>query len=72
MAGKKDEPANLVLEILRRIDDRTNRMADDLANIKVRLTSVEEGLVQLNRRVDRLEGRLERVERRLELGEPVR
>jgi hypothetical protein len=72
MANKKDEPANLVLEILRRLDDRTARMADDLANIKIRMTAVEEGLVQLNRRVDRPESRVERIERRLELNEPVR
>ncbi|MBX9844059.1 MAG: hypothetical protein K2Z80_19855 [Xanthobacteraceae bacterium] len=64
MAG---EPDNVVLVLLRKIDERTARMADDLQDLKVRVTSVEEGLAGVNRRLDRLEGRIERVERRLEL-----
>ncbi|MBZ0140845.1 MAG: hypothetical protein K8H87_13895 [Pseudorhodoplanes sp.] len=62
-----DEPENVVLVLLRRIDERTERMADDLQDLKVRVTSVEEGLAGVNRRLDRLEGRMERVDRRLEL-----
>ena len=62
-----DEPENVVLVLLRRIDERTERMADDLQDLKVRVTSVEEGLAGVNRRLDRLESRMERVERRLEL-----
>jgi archaellum component FlaC len=61
------EPENVVLILLRRIDERTERMADDLQDLKVRVTSVEEGLAGVNRRLDRLESRMERVERRLEL-----
>jgi archaellum component FlaC len=61
------EPENVVLVMLRRIDERTERMADDLQDLKVRVTSVEEGLVGVNRRLDRLESRVERIERRLEL-----
>jgi archaellum component FlaC len=64
MAG---EPDNVVLVLLRKIDERTERMAEDLQDIKVRVTSVEEGLAGVNRRLDRLEGRVERIERRLEL-----
>ncbi|MBX9827052.1 MAG: hypothetical protein K2Y27_18935 [Xanthobacteraceae bacterium] len=64
MAG---EPDNVVLVLLRKIDERTERMADDLQDLKVGVTSVEEGLAGVNRRLDRLEGRIERVERRLEL-----
>jgi archaellum component FlaC len=62
-----NEPENVVLVLLRRIDERTERMADDLQDLKVRVTSVEEGLAGVNRRLDRLESRMERVERRLEL-----
>lgn len=62
-----DEPENVVLVLLRRIDERTERMADDLQDLKVRVTSVEEGLAGVNRRLDRLEGRMERVDRRHEL-----
>lgn len=59
-----DQPDNLVLTLLRRIDERTERMAGDL-----RVTSVEEGLAGVNRRLDRLENRVERIERRLEITE---
>jgi archaellum component FlaC len=58
---------NVVLVLLRKVDERTERMADDLQDLKVRVTSVEEGLVGVNRRLDRIESRIERIERRLEL-----
>jgi archaellum component FlaC len=64
-----DEPDNIVLAILRKIDQRTERMAEDLQDMKVRLTSVEEGLAGVNRRLDRLDHRLERIEPRLELSD---
>lgn len=67
-----DEPNNVVLVLLRRIDERTQRMADDLNDLKVRVTHVEEGLAGVNRRLDRLEQRVERIERRLDLVEPPR
>ena len=61
------EPENVVLVLLRKIDDRTERMAEDLQDLKTRVTSVEEGLAGVNRRLDRLDSRVERIERRLEL-----
>ena len=61
------EPENVGLVLLRKIDERTERMADDLQDLKSRVTSVEEGLAGVNRRLDRLDGRVERIERRLEL-----
>lgn len=61
------EPENVVLVLLRKIDERTERMADDLQDLKSRVTSVEEGLAGVNRRLDRLDSRVERIERRLEL-----
>ena len=64
MAG---EPDNVVLVLLRKIDERTERISGDLQDLKVRMTSVEEGLAGVNRRLDRLEGPMERIERRLEL-----
>ena len=60
------EAASMILVDLRRVDERTARMADDLQDLKVRVTSVEEGLAGVSRRLDRLETRVERIERRLE------
>ena len=63
------EPDSIVLPILRKIDQRTERMAEDLQDLKVRVTSVEEGLAGVNRRLDRLDHRVERIEQRLELSD---
>ena len=64
-----DEPDNIVLVMLRRMDSKLDRIIEDVQNLKVRMTSVEEGLVGVNRRVDRIEERLDRIERRLDLTE---
>jgi archaellum component FlaC len=64
-----DEPDNIVLAILRKIDQRTERMAEDIQDLKVRVTSVDEGLAGVNRRLDRLDHRVERIEKRLELSD---
>lgn len=64
-----DEPENLVIQMLRRIDQKVDRLLDDVGDLKVRMTSVEEGLAGVNRRLDRLEARTDRIERRLELAE---
>ena len=62
-----DEPDNLILLYLRRIDGKVDRLADDMHDVKVRLTAVEEGLAGVQRRIDRLESRVDRIERRLDL-----
>jgi predicted nucleic acid-binding Zn-ribbon protein len=51
--------ANHALALLRKIDERTERMADDLRDLKVRLSSVEANLAAMNSRMDRFEARLE-------------
>jgi hypothetical protein len=66
-----DEPANLVLLALRRLEIKLDRLSDDMADVKIRLTNVEEGVSGVNRRLDRVDTRLDRVERRLELREPI-
>jgi predicted nucleic acid-binding Zn-ribbon protein len=58
---------NLILEHLRRFDRRQEAMAADLHDVKVRLSSLEQGLALVNQRIDRVEERLSRIERRLEL-----
>ena len=66
-----DEPDNLVLVYLRRIDTMLQRVADDVADIKVRVTSLEIAMGGINRRLDRLEERVERIERRLDIIDPA-
>lgn len=66
-----EEPDNIVLVMLRRIDQKMDRVIDDLHDVKVRLTAVEEGLSGVQRQIDRLEVRVERVEKRLELVGPA-
>jgi len=46
------EPENMTLVLLRKIDQGTERMADDLQDLKVRMTSVEKGLAGVNRRLE--------------------
>lgn len=62
-----DQPADLVLVFLRRLDAKMDRLIDDVHDAKVRLTGVEEAVAGCNRRLDRLETRIERIERRLDL-----
>jgi predicted nuclease with TOPRIM domain len=64
-----DAPDNLIFEYLRRLDGKLDRVIDDLNDIKVRVTNLEEGLAGVNRRLDRIEVRLDHVERRLDLTE---
>ena len=65
-----DEPDNIILQYLRRIDAKVDHLADDVRDLKVRMTAVEEGLAGVHRRIDRVENRLDRIERRLDLVEP--
>ena len=62
-----DEPDNILLQYMRRFDEKLDRVVDEMLDVKVRLTAVEEGLAGINRRLDRLELRVERIERRLDL-----
>jgi predicted nucleic acid-binding Zn-ribbon protein len=64
-----DDPVNLTQEYLRRIDGKLDRLLDDMYDLKVRMTAVEEAVVGVHRRVDRVEARLDRIEKRLELVE---
>jgi len=63
-----DQPDNILLQYMRRFDEKLDRVIDEMLDVKVRLrTAVEEGLAGINRRLDRLELRVERIERRLDL-----
>jgi archaellum component FlaC len=70
------EVSDVVVPMLRQIQDRLtrietrmDRLIDDVQDLKVRTTHMEEGLAGVNRRMDRLDERVERIERRLDLVE---
>ena len=63
------EPDNLVLVYLRRLDEKLDRVIDEVRDLKMRVTSLEEAVSGVNRRMDRFEARLDRIERRLDLVE---
>ncbi|MBA3810515.1 MAG: hypothetical protein H0X27_02505 [Caulobacteraceae bacterium] len=67
-----DEPDNLVLQMLRRMEAKLDRVIEDVQDLKVRMTNVAEALAGVNRRLDRLELRRDQVERRLELADAPR
>jgi predicted nucleic acid-binding Zn-ribbon protein len=71
-----EETENLVLELLRKTRASQERMEQDVADLKVRMSTVENMLGQqqiqlaaLNGRMDRLDERLGRIERQLDLVE---
>lgn len=59
--------ADLVLEHLRAIRSDFAMFRDDVRDIKIRMTGVEEGLAGVNRRLDRIEDRVKHIETRLDL-----
>jgi hypothetical protein len=63
------EPDKLVLVYLRAIDEKVDRVIDDVRDIKFRVTNLEEGQAGIQRRLDRVEPRLDSIERRLDLVE---
>lgn len=69
-----DNVENLILERLRRIDERLGNIEDSMQDMKTRVTALDEhmsgvmiSLGALNNRMDRFDERLSRVERRLDL-----
>jgi hypothetical protein len=62
------EPDNVALFYLRRIDEKVDRVIEDVRDIKFRVTNLEEGQAGILR-LDRVDARLDRIERRLDLVE---
>jgi predicted nuclease with TOPRIM domain len=69
-----DAPDNLILVYLRRLDEKLDRLGDDMRDVKARLTSLESqaalihgDFARQSERIDRLEVRLDRIERRLDI-----
>jgi hypothetical protein len=71
--GNEHGPDSLVLRMLRDISQKQDLMANDLRDVKSRMTALEafvtSSLTVLSGRLDRIETRLDRIERRLELSE---
>jgi len=75
-----DQPENLTLIFLRRLDSKMDSLSQDIADLKHRMTAVEIQLGSmasteqnhygsLAMRLDRHDARLERIDRRLDLAE---
>jgi predicted nucleic acid-binding Zn-ribbon protein len=64
-----DQPENIVLVYLRRIDEKVDALRDDVREVKSRLGMLENQYANLSNRWDRTEFRLDRIERRLDLAE---
>jgi hypothetical protein len=69
-----DEPQNLVLEYLRRIDHKVDGLLEDFRLFNVRVVANESQVTGLHvsdvaqiSEIDRIKTRLDRIERRLEL-----
>ena len=69
-----DAPDNLIFEYLRRFDRMLDRVIEDIGELKIWMTAIEERIAQVelsiagvNRRIDRVDARLDRIERRLDL-----
>jgi outer membrane murein-binding lipoprotein Lpp len=72
--GMSNEPDNLILVCLRRMDEKLDRLASAVGDLGRRVTSLETKVVLLHgdfaaqsERIDRIEVRLDRIERRLEI-----
>jgi hypothetical protein len=64
-----DEPDNLVLRHLRRIDAKLDGLVGDMVEVKERLGLLEGAVASLSRRMDRIGGDVEIIKRRLDLVE---
>jgi len=62
-------PDQLILRLLRNIDQKVDGLRDDMLEIKTRIGILEQQYASLSNRIDRIEHRLDRIERRLELTE---
>ena len=64
-----EDVPNLTLQIVRRMDEKLDRLSDQVRENRERLGHLEELYLSLSRRVDRIDDRLDRIEKRLDLHE---
>lgn len=75
-SGMSDEPENLVLRSLRRIEAGMDGLREEMREVKTRIGLLEQQVSLMGQqvaavsiRIDRVEARLDRIERRLDLVE---
>ncbi len=61
------EPDNLVLVYLRRLDEKLDRVIDDIQDLKHRVTSLEGQMASIRTDMAAMSVRIDRIERRLDL-----
>lgn len=64
-----EDPENLVLTYLRRLDEKIDRLAEDMREVKSRLGILESQYANVSNRLDRLDERMGRIENRLGLAD---
>ena len=71
-----EEPGNLILRQLRRMDAKLDQVVSDISESKTRVGRLEKGVAELHValaeqsvRIDKMDARLQRIERRLELAD---
>jgi hypothetical protein len=55
---------NTILIFLRRLDQKVDRLIDDVSDLKLRVSAVEAAVARVDSRLDRLEHRFDVLERR--------
>ena len=62
-----DQPDNLFLVYLRRLDEKIDALTADMVEVKERLGILGAQYSSLSRRIDRMGGDIERIQRRMDL-----
>ena len=62
-----DDPDNLVVIYLRRLDTKMDGLAADMVEVKERLGLLEAQYSSISRRTDRVSGDIEQIRRRLDI-----
>ncbi len=66
---KQDVDFSLMFDIIKDTNRKISEMADDIKDIKVRVTLLEQGLANMNARMDRFEKRLDKIEMTIGINE---
>jgi hypothetical protein len=66
-----DDPDNLVLHCLRRLDEKVDRMAEEVREVRTTQAAMLQLLASHDNHMLRIEMRLERIEKRVALVDPA-